>query len=47
MDEVAHDRAALELAIEALAPLPPARTWFEANEPLWARLEELGIAEFA
>jgi hypothetical protein len=47
MDEVAHDRAALELAIEALAPLPPARTWFEANEPLWARLEALGIAEFA
>jgi hypothetical protein len=46
LDELARRRAALVLSIGDLAPLPPARTWFAANEPLWDRLEELDIAHF-
>lgn len=44
--ELARRRAALEMSLDDLAPLPPERTWFEANEPLWDRLEELDIAHF-
>jgi hypothetical protein len=47
LDEVARTRAALEVSIDDLGPLPPQRTWFAANERLWDRLEELEIAEFA
>lgn len=47
LDELARRRAKLEITVENLAPLPPERTWFEANELLWDRLEELDIAEFA
>jgi hypothetical protein len=47
LDELAIRRAALEMTIDELAPLPPERTWFEANDPLWDRLEELEIAHFA
>jgi hypothetical protein len=47
LDELARKRAELELSIGDLAPLPPTRTWFEANGQLWDRLEELEIAEFA
>jgi len=47
LDELARERAALEISLEELAPLPPERTWFEANELLWDRLEELEIAFFA
>ncbi|HWF36727.1 MAG TPA: hypothetical protein VG295_15205 [Solirubrobacteraceae bacterium] len=47
LDTLARRRASLEISLEDLAPLPPARTWFEANDPLWERLEELGIAHFA
>jgi hypothetical protein len=47
LDRLAGKRAKLEIAIGDLAPLPPDRTWFEANERLWDRLEELEIAEFA
>jgi hypothetical protein len=47
LDEVARLRAALAMSIDELAPLPPARTWFEANDPLWDRLEALEIAQFA
>jgi hypothetical protein len=46
LDARARRRAALEMTIEDLAPLPPERTWFEANEKLWDRLEELDIAHF-
>jgi len=46
LDELARKRAALELTVDDLAPLPPERTWFEANEQLWDRLEELEIAYF-
>jgi hypothetical protein len=46
LDERARARAKLEITLEELAPLPPERTWFEANEPLWDRLEELEIARF-
>ncbi|HWC86581.1 MAG TPA: hypothetical protein VG388_08580 [Solirubrobacteraceae bacterium] len=44
--ELARRRAVLDMSIDELAPLPPERTWFEANEPLWDRLEELDIAHF-
>lgn len=47
LDSLARRRAALEISLDALAPLPPERTWFEANELLWDRLEELEIARFA
>jgi hypothetical protein len=47
LDELARRRAKLELTVEDLAPLPPERTWFEANTLLWDRLEELGVADFA
>ena len=47
LDELARKRAAREISLDDLAPLPPRRTWFEANEPLWDRLEELEIAHFA
>jgi hypothetical protein len=47
LDDLARRRAALEISLEDLAPLPPERTWFEANELLWDRLEELEIAQFA
>jgi hypothetical protein len=47
LDELARQRAALEISLDDLAPLPPQRTWFEANDPLWDRLEELDIAQFA
>ncbi|MDQ6779244.1 MAG: hypothetical protein M3071_24140 [Actinomycetota bacterium] len=46
LDALARRRAALELSIDELGPLPPERTWFEANEPLWDRLEKLEIAQF-
>ena len=46
LDALARRLAALEMTIEDLAPLPPARTWFEANEKLWDRLEALDIAHF-
>jgi len=46
LDELARRRAKLEFTLEDLAPLPPQRTWFEANEPLWDRLEALEIAYF-
>jgi hypothetical protein len=46
LDEIARKRAAFELTLDDLAPLPPERTWFEANERLWDRLEELEIAHF-
>ncbi|MEA2199166.1 MAG: hypothetical protein QOJ25_3217 [Solirubrobacteraceae bacterium] len=45
-DALARRRADLEMTLEDLAPLPPARTWFDANESLWDRLEELDIAHF-
>lgn len=47
LDELARSRAVLEISLGDLAPLPPERTWFEANELLWDRLEELEIAQFA
>jgi hypothetical protein len=47
LDELARRRAALAMSIDELGPLPPERTWFEANDPLWDRLEELEIAHFA
>jgi hypothetical protein len=47
LDKLARSRASLEISLEDLAPLPPERTWFEANELLWDRLEELEIAQFA
>ena len=47
LDDLARRRAALEISLDDLAPLPPERTWFEANELLWDRLEELEIAQFA
>jgi hypothetical protein len=47
LDELARGRAALATALEELAPAPPEGTWFEANEPLWDRLEELKIVYFA
>jgi hypothetical protein len=47
LDGLARRRAALEISLDDLAPLPPERTWFEANELLWDRLEELEIAQFA
>jgi hypothetical protein len=46
LDGIARRRAALEMTIQELAPLPPERTWFDANEKLWDRLEELDIAHF-
>ncbi|HEY5318753.1 MAG TPA: hypothetical protein VIJ20_12265 [Solirubrobacteraceae bacterium] len=46
LDELAKGRAVVEISLEALAPLPPERSWFEANELLWDRLEELEIAHF-
>jgi hypothetical protein len=46
LDELARRRAVLELSLNDLAPLPPERTWFEANARLWDRLEELEVAEF-
>jgi hypothetical protein len=47
LDELARKRAALEITLDELAPLPPERTWFEANAQLWDRLEELKIAHFS
>jgi len=47
LDRLARRRASIEMSIDELAPLPPERTWFEANEKLWDRLEQLAIAEFA
>jgi hypothetical protein len=46
LDEAARKRAVLDITVDDLAPLPPERTWFEANELLWDRLEELEIAQF-
>jgi hypothetical protein len=46
LDASARRRATLDLTLDELAPLPPARSWFEANGLLWDRLEELGVAEF-
>ena len=46
LDDLARERAARKISLEDLAPLPPERTWFEANELLLDRLEELEIAQF-
>lgn len=45
LDELARSRATLSLELGDLAP-GPEQTWFDANEPLWDRLEELEIAQF-
>jgi hypothetical protein len=47
LEALARRRATLEMSVEELAPLPPERTWFDANEPLWDRLEALEIVQFA
>lgn len=46
LEHLVRRRADLELATGDLAPLPPERSWFDANELLWDRLEELDIAQF-
>lgn len=46
LDDLAREHAVIEIPLHDLVPLASARTWFEANAPLWHRLEELEIAQF-
>ena len=46
LEELVQRRADLVVSIDELAPTGPERSWFDANEPLWDRLEELDIAQF-
>lgn len=46
LEQLVRRRADLVLSIDDLGPTGPDRSWFDANEPLWDRLEALEIAQF-